>query len=95
MHEAVAGERLLADHIYLMPPGVLMTIVHEQLVFEPRPQHGVPLPIDQFLRSLGTGLANHSIGVVLSGSGSDGSAGAAALRAASETASRTRRSHSR
>jgi two-component system, chemotaxis family, CheB/CheR fusion protein len=82
VHEAVAGERLLADHIYLMPPGVLMTIVHEQLVFEPRPQHGVSLPIDQFLRSLGAGLAEHSIGVVLSGSGSDGSAGAAALRAA-------------
>ncbi|MFY7942428.1 MAG: CheR family methyltransferase, partial [Burkholderiaceae bacterium] len=82
VHEAVAGERLLADHIYLMPPGVLMTIVQEQLVFEPRPQHGVSLPIDQFLRSLGAGLAEHSIGVVLSGSGSDGSAGAAALRAA-------------
>jgi two-component system, chemotaxis family, CheB/CheR fusion protein len=82
VHEALAGERLLADHIYLMPPGVLMTIVHEQLVFEPRPQHGVSLPIDQFLRSLGAGLAERSIGVVLSGSGSDGSSGAAALRAA-------------
>jgi two-component system, chemotaxis family, CheB/CheR fusion protein len=82
VREAVAGESLETDHIYLMPPGVLMTIVHEHLVFEPRPQHGVSLPIDQFLRSLGKGLADRSIGVVLSGSGSDGSAGAAALRAA-------------
>jgi two-component system, chemotaxis family, CheB/CheR fusion protein len=82
VREAVAGESLETDHIYLMPPGVLMTIVHEHLVFEPRPQHGVSLPIDQFLRSLGKGLAERSIGVVLSGSGSDGSSGAAALRAA-------------
>jgi len=82
VREARAGESLVADHIYLMPPGVLMTIVHDLLVFEPRPQHGVSLPIDQFLRSLAESLAERSIGVVLSGSGSDGSAGAAALRAA-------------
>jgi len=82
VQEAAAGESLRADRIYLMPPGVLMTIEHEHLVFEPRPQHGVSLPIDGFFRSLAAGVAERTIGVVLSGSGSDGSAGAAQLRAA-------------
>ena len=80
--EAVAGATLETDHVYLMPPGVLMTIEQERLVFEPRPLHGVSLPIDLFFRSLAAANPAHGIGVVLSGSGSDGSAGAAVLRAA-------------
>jgi len=82
VQEAVAGEALKIDHIYLMPPGVVMTIEQERLVFEPRPLHGVSLPIDLFFRSLAAAGAAHGIGVVLSGSGSDGSSGAAVLRAA-------------
>ena len=82
VREALAGECLLADHIYLMPAGVLMTIEQEQLVFAPRPLQGVPLPIDRFFSSLATSGAERAIGVVLSGSGSDGAVGAAALRAA-------------
>ncbi|MDT7834005.1 CheR family methyltransferase [Aquabacterium sp. OR-4] len=80
VQEALAGESLQADRVYLMPPGVLMTIAHQQLVFAPRPEHGVSLPIDAFFRSLAATLADRSVGVVLSGSGSDGSVGAAALR---------------
>jgi two-component system CheB/CheR fusion protein len=82
VQEALAGEGLAPDRVYLMPPGVLMTIEHEHLVFAPRPQHGVSLPIDAFLHSLAASLAERSIGVILSGSGSDGSSGAAALRVA-------------
>ncbi|MBL8330080.1 MAG: PAS domain-containing protein [Rubrivivax sp.] len=81
VREAVAGESLEADHIYLMPPGVLMTLEEEHLVFAPRPLQGVSLPVDQFFRSLARSLPERSIGVVLSGSGSDGASGAAALRA--------------
>lgn len=79
VREAVAGDSLHADHVYLMPRGVLMTLERERLVFEPRPQHGVSLPIDLFFRSLARSGAARSIGVVLSGSGSDGAAGALAL----------------
>jgi two-component system, chemotaxis family, CheB/CheR fusion protein len=82
VQEALAGVRLEPDRVYLMPPGVSMTIAQDVLVFEPRPQHGLSLPIDQFLRSLASTLAERSIGVVLSGSGSDGAAGAATLREA-------------
>ena len=82
VREAVAGESLEVDHIYLMPAGVLMTIEREHLVFTPRPLRGVSLPIDLFFRSLAGAGAERCIGVVLSGSGSDGASGAAALRAA-------------
>ncbi len=81
VREARAGEALEADHVYLMPPGVLMTLEDEHLVFAPRPEHGVSLPIDRFFRSLARSRADRAIGVVLSGSGSDGAAGAADLRA--------------
>lgn len=82
VREAVAGESLEADHIYLMPAGVLMTIAQEHLVFTPRPLRGVSLPIDLFFHSLAGAGADRCIAVVLSGSGSDGATGAAALRAA-------------
>ena len=82
VREAVAGESLEVDHIYLMPAGVLMTIEQEHLVFTPRPLRGVSLPIDLFFRSLAGAGAGRCIGLVLSGSGSDGATGAAALRAA-------------
>ncbi len=82
VREAVAGESLEVDHIYLMPAGVLMTIEQEHLVFTPRPLRGVSLPIDLFFRSLAGAGAERCIGLVLSGSGSDGAIGAAALRAA-------------
>ena len=82
VREAVAGEALKQDHIYLMPAGILMTIEHERLVFAPRPLQGISLPIDAFFRSLSGEGAEHAIGVVLSGSGSDGTAGAVSLRGA-------------
>lgn len=82
VREAVAGERLLPDRIHLMPAGVLMTVQDEHLHFQPRPVHGVSLPIDGFLMSLADTIPARSIAVVLSGTGSDGAAGAAALHAA-------------
>jgi two-component system CheB/CheR fusion protein len=82
IQEAIDGQLLEADHVYLMPSGVTMTFADERLIFEPRPTRGVSLPIDVFLRSLSEQAAERSVGIVLSGSGSDGSIGAAALRAA-------------
>jgi two-component system CheB/CheR fusion protein len=80
VREAAQGDELEPENVYLMPPGVLMTLEDDQLRFSPRPEHGVSLPIDHFFRSLADAHASHAIGVVLSGSGSDGAAGAAELR---------------
>jgi len=83
VQEATAGRVLQPDHVYLMPPGVLMTLEGEGLAFAPRPHGGVSLPIDHFLHSAAQHVSERgTVAVVLSGSGSDGAAGAAALRAA-------------
>ncbi|HET8869019.1 MAG TPA: CheR family methyltransferase, partial [Aquabacterium sp.] len=82
VREAVDGQKLEVDHVYLMPAGILMTLKQDHLVFEPRPPRGISLPIDLFFRSMSENTPEQCIGVVLSGSGSDGSAGAAALHTA-------------
>ncbi len=79
---AQAHEPLLNDNIYLLPAGVMMTLDHEHLAFAPKPAQGVSLPIDLFFRSLAESYGGHAVAVVLSGSGSDGAVGAAAVRAA-------------
>ncbi|WP_158219792.1 CheR family methyltransferase [Ideonella sp. A 288] len=79
---AQADEPLLVDNIYLLPAGVMMRIESGRLAFAPKPPHGVSLPIDLFFHSLAEASGDHAIAVVLSGSGSDGAAGAPAVRAA-------------
>ena len=73
---------LQADQVYLMPPGVMMTLAANQLAFSPRPAHGVSLPIDLFLGSMSQVSPERAIGVILSGSGGDGTEGVRQLRAA-------------
>src|SRR5439155_20330025 len=49
----------------------------------PRPaERGAPAPIDAFFRSLATGRAASAVGIVLSGSMSDGALGLKAIKAA-------------
>ncbi|TDM09437.1 MAG: chemotaxis protein CheR [Ideonella sp. MAG2] len=78
---AEEGMALQTDMVYLLPPGVMMTLVQGCIHFEPKPSHGVTLPIDHFFVSLAEAVGEHAVGVVLSGSGSDGALGASALRA--------------
>lgn len=83
VQEATAGQTLRPDQVVLMPPGVLMTLEGDALAFAPRPHGGVSLPIDHFLQSAALQAGERgTLAVVLSGSGSDGAAGAAALRVA-------------
>lgn len=64
------------DHIYLIPPKSEMVISGGKLLLTDRAKEKVlSHPIDQFFRSLSQDSARYSIGVVLSGTGSDGSRG--------------------
>src|SRR5262249_47696168 len=49
------------------------------LLTDKDPERGLTLPIDQFFRSLATDLGRLAIGVILSGTGSDGSRGIRAI----------------
>src|SRR5688572_26169470 len=77
------GMRLEADHIYLMPPRHEMAVQDGQLRLTERdPGKGLFLPIDVFFRSLAEDAGPRAVGIVLSGTGSDGSRGVRAIHEA-------------
>ena len=84
MVEATDGITVEPDHVYLAPGGTNLAILHGTLhLMEPPPQERVPLPIDYFFRSLAEDQKQRAAGVVLSGTGSDGSFGLRAIKAES------------
>lgn len=67
--------------VYVIPSNKSMSILNGVLhLFEPVEAHGLRLPIDFFFRSLADDMQEHSIGVVFSGMGSDGSLGVRAIK---------------
>jgi two-component system CheB/CheR fusion protein len=71
------------DHVYVIPPNVTLTISGGRLRLAPRAAGGTPhLPIDDLLSSLANDRGARAIGVILSGTGSDGTRGIEAIKAA-------------
>ena len=69
------------DHVYVIPPAADLSILHGVLhLLEPAERRGLRLPVDFFLRSLADDLRERSVGVILSGMGSDGTLGLRAIR---------------
>ncbi|MCH8512252.1 MAG: PAS domain-containing protein [Kiritimatiellae bacterium] len=69
------------DCVYVIPPNKDMSILHDVLhLLPPAAPRGLRLPIDFFLRSLAEDRQEHSIGVILSGMGSDGTLGLRAIK---------------
>ncbi len=69
------------DCVYVIPPNKDMSILHGVLhLLEPSAPRGLRLPIDFFLRSLALDQQERSIGVILSGMGSDGTLGLRAIK---------------
>lgn len=67
--------------IYVIPPNKSISLLRGALhLFEPVENHGLRLPIDIFFRSLANDQMERSIGIVLSGMGSDGSLGLQAIK---------------
>ncbi len=70
------------DHVYVIPKNTTMTIAQGNLRLSPRDDsHGLHLPIDQFLKSLAKDRQSAAIGVILSGTGSDGTLGMEEIKA--------------
>ncbi len=81
--EAADGMPVEANHVYVMPANADLTIARGVLRLVPRTETpGSHLPIDRFLRSLADDCGNRGIGVILSGTGWDGSKGVEAVKAA-------------
>ncbi len=74
------NQKILPNHIYILPPDKFMEIEGESLILIPRPNKPVNSAIDHFLFSLAKDQARGSIGIVLSGEGSDGAEGLKILK---------------
>jgi two-component system, chemotaxis family, CheB/CheR fusion protein len=80
--EAIDAMRIESNRIYVMPSNVDISITDGHFGLAPRvADHKQHLPIDIFMRSLAEVRKSQSIGVILSGTASDGTAGIEAIRA--------------
>lgn len=80
-HQAVEGEKLYADNVYLIPSAKVMRIAEGTIYLSDIvPDSRVNLPINEFFRSLAEDFQNRAVGVILSGTGSDGSRGILSLK---------------
>lgn len=73
--------RVEANCVYVIPPNKDISILNGTLyLLDPVEKHGLRLPIDFFFRALADDQKEHSIGVILSGMGSDGTLGLRAIK---------------
>lgn len=79
--EAGEGVKIRPDCVYVIPPGKDLSVLHGVLhLLDPVETRGLRLPIDFFLRTLAVDQQQRAIGVILSGMGSDGMLGLAAIK---------------
>lgn len=73
------GMSIRPDQVYVIPPNTTMILEDGTLRLGPRTP-GLHLPVDAFFESLALVQGGRAIGVILSGSASDGSQGVKAIR---------------
>jgi two-component system CheB/CheR fusion protein len=73
--------RVEPNRVYVIPPNKEMSILHGSLqLLELSKSKGVKLPIDLFLRSLAQDMGHRAVGIILSGTGTDGTLGIRAIK---------------
>ena len=81
--EVRAGMSIAPDQVYIIAPNTLLSLSGDALRLEPRAEGRQPsMPVDVLFHSLAKERGHNAIGVVLSGTGSDGSRGVQAIKAA-------------
>jgi len=70
------------NHVYLIPPGAIMHVTAGHLHLTPKNPRGLTLPIDIFFSSLADIYGRQAVGIILSGTGTDGTRGSVAVNAA-------------
>ena len=82
MSEIKNNTRIRPDQLYVAPPNYNVAMLHGVLSLMPRAATIPHMPVDYFFRALAEDTGSKSIGVVLSGTASDGTAGLRAIKAA-------------
>ena len=76
IEEVTPGTRVVSNAVYVCPPQTLLEIENGEFVFaRSAAELRQPTTIDHFFRSLGRNHTDRSVGIILSGSGSDGTLG--------------------
>ncbi|TGX54977.1 PAS domain S-box protein [Sphingomonas gei] len=79
--QAADGVTVDPDCVFVIPPDATMTITGGRLkVVKPAPPRDQRRPIDTFFESLAMDRGENAIGIILSGTGSDGSIGVVAIK---------------
>ncbi|MGE0468325.1 MAG: chemotaxis protein CheB [Nitrospira sp.] len=82
VREATDQMRVEADHVYIIPPNTILTLEQGRMKLEPRRSDDhPPRSIDVFFESLAHDQRGRAIGVILSGTASDGTVGLEAIKA--------------
>jgi two-component system CheB/CheR fusion protein len=80
--EVSEGLTAKSNHVYVIPPNATMSISGQVLHLSPREDlRGLHMSVDHFMRALAEQKGNRAIGVILSGSGTDGTLGMAEIQA--------------
>ena len=86
VHEAEDGMVVQVNNVYVIAPNCDLAFFNGCLqLLEPAAPRGQRMPIDFFFRSLAQDQRSHAVGVVLSGTGSDGTLGVRAIKDAGGT----------
>ncbi len=81
--EARQGQRLMANHVYVIPPNRNLTLRDGEIQLSEPPAHGAgETAIDPFLQSLADDQQERAVCIILSGTGTHGSQGLKAVKAA-------------
>ena len=81
--DVIDDQSVEPNHVYIIPPDTNLTIAKGVLKLKPRPKSRTPhRPIDLFFESLAMDRRELSIGVVLSGTATDGTLGLEAIKVA-------------
>ena len=82
VHEVTNNLRVEPNHVYVIPPNTNLGITAGTLTLRPRPKVRVPArSIDAFFEALAEDRRESAIGVVLSGTATDGTVGLEAIKA--------------
>src|SRR5205823_8791363 len=69
------------NHVYIAPAGKYLAVRNRVLhLSEPAERRGMRMPIDHFFRSLAKDLRERAIGIILSGTGTEGTLGLRAVK---------------
>jgi two-component system CheB/CheR fusion protein len=77
---AIDNEEIEPNTVYVCPPNHILTVHNRELCLTPRLADQQHKPIDVFLSSLAEEYSEAAVGILLSGSGSDGALGIKAIK---------------